>query len=285
MTRSTSFNDWLRHATAPVEAVLLDIDGVLLNSKRRLPGSRKLVDILTARGLAYLLVTNDGNHSTEEKAGRLQEAGLPISRDHIVSCGHAIAPLVHASGLDGQLFFVMGDTGTPCYAETAGLQVTRDLRQLKRCAGVIVGEENYEWEPVINAVINYFIDRPAAPLIIPNPDEFYPAPELTIHVAAGGIGRFMQRVLDTYGVPLAPTYLGKPYPPVFQLAHDKLMKMAGRPIASQKIVMVGDNLSADIAGGKAMGYTTALMLSGVTSAASLETAGPDEIPDMVFEGL
>ena len=284
MNRRPSLNDWLEHSAA-IEALLLDIDGVLLSTRRRLPGSRTLVKLLNTGGLPYLLITNDGNHSIEEKSSRLQAAGLPIGRDHIVSCGHAIAPLVQAGGLSGQLFFAMGDTGTPCYAKAAGLQITRDLQRLDQCAGVIIGEENYPWEPVINAVTNYFIDRPQAPLIIPNPDHFYPGPELKIHVAAGGVGRFIQQILKAYGIAICPTYLGKPYAPVFQLAHDKLMTLAGRSIAPDQILMVGDNLSADIAGGRAMGYRTALLLTGVTSPASIDNAAPDERPDMVFERL
>ncbi len=284
MIRRPSLNVWLEQ-TGAIEALLLDIDGVLLSTRRRLPGSRALVKLLDAGGRPFLLITNDGNHSIEEKAGRLQAAGLPVGQDQIVSCGHAIAPLVQSSGMRGQLFFAMGDTGNPCYAGAAGLEVTRDLQRLNQCAGVIIGEENYPWEPVINAVTNYFIDRPQAPLIIPNPDHFYPGPELKIHIAAGGIGRFIQQILKAYGITISPTYLGKPYAPVFRLAHDKLIKRAGRAIASDKILMVGDNLSADIAGGRAMGYRTALLLTGVTSPASLENAGPDELPDMVFDRL
>ncbi len=186
-------------------------------------------------------------------------------------------------GLAGKRFYAMGDTGVPCYAEAAGLSIARDLRQLQDCDGVVIGEEHYDWEPVINAVVNYFIDHPQAPLIVPNPDEFYPAIPLKIHIAAGGVARFIQQVLKTFGMDVSPIYLGKPYTPIFQLAHKELERQLGHKIPPDKVVMVGDNLAADVAGGQSMGYRTALLLTGVTTQSTLKNS--KLIPDMLFKAL
>ena len=248
-----------------------------------MPGSRRLLEFLRKRALAFILLTNDGNHSPWEKARRLNQAGLTIAPSHIVSCGHAIGPLVRSRGLAGKRFFAMGDTGRPCYAKNAGLRITRDLRRLHRCDGVIIGEEHYDWEPVINAVVNYFIDHPQAPLIVPNPDEFYPAVKLKIHIAAGGVGRFIQQVLKTFGIDITPVYLGKPFPPIFHLAHENLERQLGHKISPDKVVMVGDNLGADVAGGRCMGYRTALLLTGVTAQSTLKRS--KLIPDIVLDAL
>ncbi len=283
MTPLPSLHSWLDHSIDEFEAVVLDIDGVLLNDGRRLPGSQRLFNLLQHRHMPYLLLTNDGNHSVEEKVARLNHAGLPVTSEQIVSCGHAIAPLVQAQGLGNRLFFAMGDIGTPCYAQTAGLVVTRELDELKRCAGIIIGEEHYHWESVINAVVNFLIDHPQAPLVVPNPDEFYPMAELKIQIAAGGVARFMQQVLKAYGQTITPIYLGKPYAPIFRLAQARLAHQTGRTIAPQKILMVGDNLAADICGGLNMGYRTALMLTGVTSPSAL--AKSDIKPELVFDQL
>lgn len=263
--------------------MLLDIDGVLLNGRRRLPGSRQFLQRLYRCSTPFLLLTNDGNHSTREKAARLRRAGLDISPDQIISCGHAIAPTVQTMGITGALFFVMGDTGVPCYAESAGLKVTRDVNRLPDCSGVIIGEENYDWEPVINAVVNFLIDHPQAPLIVPNPDQFYPGQRLKIHIAAGGVGRFIEQIAGSYGIAITPIYLGKPHQPIFILAREALAKRLNRPIDPQKILMVGDNMAADIVGGIESGYSTALMLTGVTPLSVLDQQ--EKLPDMVFKAL
>jgi NagD protein len=276
-------NRWFEARIADFDAVLLDIDGVLLNNKRRMPGSKRLLHLLMQGAKPFVLLTNDGNHSTREKADRLIGAGLAVAPEQIISCGHAIGPAVEARNLTGERFFAMGDTGTPCYARAGGLHITRNIAELHKCKGVIIGEENYDWEPVINAVINYFIDHPNAPLIVPNPDEFYPGPKLKIHVAAGGIGRFIQRVLQAYGMEIDPIYLGKPHADIFRLAQKTLEASSGLVLTPQRILMIGDNMAADICGAHAMGYATSLLLTGVTRWETL----PDfnVIPDMVFEAL
>ncbi len=279
-----AFNSWLEQHTEDIEALCLDIDGVLLKGGRKLPGSRRLIDMLNQKGLAYVLLTNDGNHSPQEKTDRLNRAGLTaIGPQHIISCGHAIKTQADTLGLAGRQFFVMGDTGTPCYAEAAGLKVTRRLEQLHACQGVIIGEAHYDWESVINAVVNYYIGNGQAPLIVPNPDEFYPAAESKIHIAAGGVARLIQRALKEYGMDINPIYLGKPYPPIFQLAHQRLEQRLASPLSPEKVMMVGDNLSADIAGGQNMGYRTTLLLTGVTIHSAMRRH--QVLPDMVFNGL
>lgn len=283
MTPKPSLIKWLDQHGAQLDAALLDIDGVLLNGKRRLPGSRRLLERLYQGDTPFLMLTNDGNRSPTEKADRMIGAGLTVTPDQIVSCGHAIAPLVRNMKIAGASFFVMGNTGVPCYAEEAGLVVTRDLNKLQECSGVIIGENNYDWQPVMNAVVNYFIEHPEAPLIVPNPDAFYPGQQLKIHIAAGGVGRFMKNILRSYGITIKPIYLGKPHAPIFRLAQDKLEQRSKRTMVPQKILMVGDNIAADIAGGLASGYTTALLLTGVTP---LSAAHHHEIiPDMVFNTL
>jgi HAD superfamily hydrolase (TIGR01450 family) len=283
MIHAPSLNTWLDRHGDGIEAVCLDIDGVLLKGRHRLPGSRRLLDLLNKKRIPFVLLTNDGNHSTREKAERLTVTGLNIVPRQIISCGHAIGLPVQSMGMKGRRFFIMGDTGVPCFAEAAGLEVTRDPEQLRSCAGVIIGEEHYDWEAVINAVVNYFIDCPQAPLIVPNPDEFYPASKLKIHIAAGGVARFIRQVLKAYGVDIAPIYLGKPFAPIFQMALQNLTRQLGRSPAPAKVMMVGDNLTADIAGGRQMGFKTALLLTGVTVAGSLEKS--DILPDMVVETL
>jgi 4-nitrophenyl phosphatase len=66
-----------------------------------------------------------------------------------------------------------------------------------------------------------------------------------------------------------PVCVGKPEPRFFQAA----MGLLGVPADS--VLVVGDSLTADIAGGRAAGARTALMLTGVTTALPAET-GPSE---------
>ena len=52
---------------------------------------------------------------------------------------------------------------------------------------------------------------------------------------------------------------------------------------TKKTLLVGDSLSTDVAGGKKAGYSTALVLSGVTKKTDL---GNNEItPDFILENI
>ena len=277
------FSEWLDAHPHGLDALVLDVDGVLLLAKEATPGSRELLARLRADGLPFLLLTNDGDHSPSEKAATLQSCGLEIQATEIVSCAHGLRAIAKEHDCGGALFYVMGNLGTPCYAEAAGLRTTRDPADLPRCRGVIVGEDNYDWEPVINAVVNFFIAHPEALLITPNPDEYYPDGRGGIRLAAGSVARLIQRALATYGRPKAPRFLGKPHAPIFHTAHGRLERVAGKPIAKNRVLMIGDNLDSDVAGASAFGYRTAIVLTGITTPEMLADAALT--PDWVWRGL
>ena len=277
------FIDWLDDHPRDLDAIVLDVDGVLLLAKEATPGSRELLTRLRADGLPFLLLTNDGDHSPVEKAATLQACGLEIQATEIVSCAHGLGTVAKEHGCEGELFYVMGNLGTPCYAEAAHLRTTRELAELPRCRGVIVGEDNYDWEPVINAVVNFFIAHPEALLVTPNPDEYYPDGRGSIRLAAGSVARLIQRALATYGRLKAPLFLGKPHGPIFQTAHRRLERGVGRAIAKNRVLMIGDNLESDVAGASAFGYRSAIVLTGITTPAMLADASLT--PDWVWPGL
>ena len=69
---------------------------------------------------------------------------------------------------------------------------------------------------------------------------------------------------------------GKPERHLFEMA----LEAIGRP---GRVAMIGDRVSSDVAGGKAAGLATILVLSGTTNRAEAEAAEPR--PDHVVESL
>lgn len=274
---------WLEENLQGLDALVFDIDGVWLIDNSLVPGSLELMAALRREKILFSLLTNDANHSTSEKSQSLNQCGLEISHEEIVSCGDGLKGFVSSHQLGEQTFFAMGDLGKPCFGEKAGLLITRELDQLPLCKGVIIGEDNYDWERVINSVVNYFIERPESLLIVPNPDEFYPKTAGKIQIAAGGIARFIQRVLKTYGISLEPVYLGKPYEPIFKHNHLQLEKRFGNTIDRRRVLMIGDHLTSDIAGANRFGYRSALLLSGLTNKHHVERSRIK--PELLFKAL
>ena len=73
-----------------------------------------------------------------------------------------------------------------------------------------------------------------------------------------------------------PTVAGKPEPYIYEVARSLLSDR-------HRVAIVGDDLEADIAGGKRAGLTTILVLSGTTSAQALAAAAVE--PDLVVDDL
>lgn len=251
-------------------------------------GAAEMLEWLNAIAFPYLLVTNDANHSHEEKSESLCRAGLDISPATIVSAGDVVAQVAREHALIGRTIFVMGDLGKPDYAEAAGIRVTRDIARLPACSGVIVGEDNYDWQPTFNAVINFFINHPEAPFIVPNPDVYWPDGRNGIAIGAGGKAGFIVSVLEDYGITVCPQYLGKPYGAVFEYARSRIGELRDTEgIAPGRIVMVGDSLKGDVRGANRAGYFSVLVLTGITVEAQLARLGedPEMVPRMIVENL
>jgi HAD superfamily hydrolase (TIGR01450 family) len=283
-----SFAAWWERHRDGFDGILFDIDGTLIAGRHALSGAAALIAHLRAAGIPFLLLTNDGNHSPEEKSATLAKAGLGLGPDDILSCGHALAPHVARHGLAGQRFYALGDLGVPDYAERAGLQTVREPREIGRCAGVIVGEGIYDWQANIGAALNFFIRHPERPLLVPNPDSYWPnGPDGEIGVGAGGKARFLCQILRDYGIRKQPVYFGKPYPAVFRLACRRLQERADsrHRFSPGRILMVGDSLASDIKGANRAGLVSALVLTGITTLVHLRAAQPACRPQLVFAAL
>jgi 4-nitrophenyl phosphatase len=103
-----------------------------------------------------------------------------------------------------------------------------------------------------------------------NPDVTFPH-ELGELPGAGATLAFIQAATG-----VAPIVIGKPGPIMF----DEAIQRLGSTTADTAVV--GDRLNTDIAGGKAAGLTTILLLSGISTAA--EAANGTQ-PDYIFADI
>jgi HAD superfamily hydrolase (TIGR01450 family) len=240
---------------------------------------------LRDRGVPFLLLTNDGCNSPAEKVDYLERGGLSFAIDELVSSSHALEELVQEKEWQGRTFFVMGALGDPCYARDAGLQTTRDLGVLATggCQGVLVGEKSYDWEHVIAGVFNFLVRHPHAPVVVPNPDVYFPVKGGRLHPASGATVGFVQFLCQTHGFEVEPIFLGKPYAPIFKHAQHVVEKRLGHSVPPDRLFMLGDSLASDIRGGCGYGIRTGLMLTGITTPKML--AASEVRPELVFASL
>lgn len=283
-----SFREWLDKNYSDIDAIFFDIDGTLISGRTVLVGAKEIIHKFNTNNFPYLLLTNDGNHSVKEKSQMTSSAGLSISPSHFISCSMALKTYADKNSLHGAKFFVMGDLGKPCFAEQALLRVERNPKLIRDCYGVIVGEGIYDWQSAFFAVLNFFLKKPEAPLLVPNPDSYWPnGSKGDIGIGAGAKARFICMLLKEYGLRKNPVYFGKPYKLIYDFAFKKLSELYpehGR-FNKKKLIMLGDSLRSDIRGGRKFGIKTGLLLSGITKKDQLKKIPPSLTPDFVFEHL
>lgn len=282
-----TFMEWWQHEGGGIRAALFDIDGTLISAGKALPGAEAALELLRRKNLPFFLLTNDGNHSVEEKSMLLANAGLHVSPGEIVSCAMALGGFAVETSSHGKRYFVLGELGVPCFAERAGLRVCRNAEEIDSCAGVIVGEGCYNWQDHISAALNFFIRHPDRPMLVPNPDSYWPGRvKGEFGIGAGAKARFICGLLAEMGISFSPIYLGKPYPVIFGFAMGRLRRhFSLEGLLPSEVVMVGDSLNSDIAGANAVGMPSALVLSGITSRAQAQAASETRRPRMIFNGI
>ncbi|MHB9138120.1 MAG: HAD-IIA family hydrolase [Victivallaceae bacterium] len=288
MLNTMKFLEWWQNERKNFDAIMFDIDGTLISGLHLLNGADVLLEQLRREHFPFYLLTNDGNHSTQEKSVIADKAGLKVSPDEIVSCGMAILHFAEHQNAAGKTFFVMGDLGQPCYAEDAGLKVCRNVKQISSCSGVIVGEGFYDWQENINAVFNFFIKNPGMPLLVPNPDSYWPNGRRgEFGIGAGGKARFICGILEEMGIIVSPIYLGKPYSAIYEYTVELLKERFGLPgdLNYNRILMLGDSLKSDIKGANILGMKSGLMLTGITSAEQAGQAQGELKPDFIFYSI
>lgn len=282
-----TFSQFYRKNIDKTDAVLLDIDGTVLNGPKAIGDSPAFIDELRSNDTPFFFLTNDGNHSLEEKCSFLRRCGVRAEPDEIVSCSSAIAKVAVDNNFAGKKFFILGELGNPSFAVNAGIIECRNAAEIDECAGVINGEGLYDWQSHMEAVLGYFIDHPDAPYIVPNPDSYWPnARTGKFGVGAGGQARFITGLLNEMGINIKLQYLGKPYPGIYDYTIDRLKKRhPDRKIELKRIFAVGDYLNSDIRGANNYGITSVMVLSGVSKFSHIAAAPSDCKPQLVFDRL
>lgn len=242
---------------------LLDIDGVLVRGGKALPGAKEALEELRKRG-PVLLLTNNSTKSRAGTAKRLMEAGIPAKAEEVLPSSFVAAKFLRGEFGPVRYWFI-GESGIPEEMEALG--------------HILVGPEEAEWLVVgMDRNLSYEKLSQAlrallrgARLLATNEDPTFPTPEGLVPGAGAVVG-----ALRGMGFP-PEIVVGKPSPIAFRVA---LNLLGFHP---EEVLMIGDRLDTDVAGAKALGMDTALVLSGVTSREDL--LGAKNKPTFVAEDL
>jgi 4-nitrophenyl phosphatase len=251
-----------------INSLIIDMDGVLWRDSSPIGNLASIFQRIRERGWKFVFATNNGTKSPEQYMEKLAEFGVDVEPWQVITSALGVAQMIKGKIPDGAPVFVIGGDGVKIALEEQGFEIA-SVETAEAAQAVVMG---------IDLEINFakmreatLLVRRGVPFYATNPDKTFPTPRGEIP----GAGAWISVIVTATGV--EPTFAGKPFP--------FLMEMALERLGTQKeeTLVVGDRLETDIAAGQAVGCSTALVLSGVSTQAQAEAWTP--APSLIVEDL
>jgi len=236
--------------------VCCDLDGVIWRGEIAIPGSADAVRSLRDRGHRVVFLTNNSNLTAEQYLTKLGRVGIEADGVDIASSADAAAELLSHELSPGARILVCGGDGVRAALENVDLEPV----ETGNAEAVVVGwHREFDFAALDRAASAV---RGGARFVATNVDATYPTPDGLLP----GNGALVAAVSTASGS--SPEVAGKPEAPMAAMVRRRF---------GHRGVMIGDRASTDGALATALGWTFALVLSGVTTRAG--GPGEESIPD------
>jgi glycerol 3-phosphatase-2 len=246
------------------DALLLDLDGTVYAGQDVVPGA---LAALQGSAQRLLYVTNNASRTPSAVAAHLTELGLPTTAADVVTSAQSAARLLGERLEPGAAVLVVGAPALVEEVIAVGLVPVRESDPTP--AAVVQGHSpDTGWTALAEATVAI---RAGAVWVATNTD-------LTLPSARGllpGNGSMVAVVRSA--TDHDPVVAGKPARPLMEDALDR--SGATAPL------VVGDRLDTDIAGARAVGARSLLVLTGVSTPMELLRAPEEQRPDLVAADL
>lgn len=246
------------------DCLLLDLDGTVFRGDQATVGA---VDTLAGVEARTLYVTNNASRSPAEVADHLIALGFTASSGDVVTSAQSAARLLAAQLPSGAGVLIIGTESLAAEVRNVGL---RPVRQWSDAPEAVVQGHSPQtgWAELSEAALAI---RSGALWVAANVDRTLPS-ERGLLPGNGSMVAALRTATDR-----EPQVAGKPAP---TLLNDALSR--GQ---FDNALVVGDRLDTDIAGANAAELPSLLVLTGVSSAADMVFAIPEERPHFVADDL
>jgi HAD superfamily hydrolase (TIGR01458 family) len=246
-----------------IEGALLDIDGTILDGGAAIPGAADALAQIKNQGVAVLLATNTSRKSRGDVAASLRSAGILAEERDIFSSVLAAATKLHADEVR-RIFPLL----TPAaLADLNSFELTENHPEV-----VLIGDMGKLF--TFDLLNQAFLHLRAGSRLVAAQKNRYWKSEQGIQIDAGAFVAALEYAAETKA-----DVMGKPAPAFFQNAARLLQK------PPRSLLVVGDSLDSDVAGGRAAGMKTVLVRTGLYDEKKLENTPPRERPDFVVDSV
>jgi glycerol 3-phosphatase-2 len=227
--------------------VVLDLDGVVYLGEEVVPAAPAALDQVRGLGVRVAFVTNNSYRPPDLVVEKLNRLGVKAAAGEVLTSSQAAVRMLGGrEGLAGVKVLVVGGPGLRQALEEAGARLV-DGPAWRDAEVVAVGfDPELTYAKVRDATLAI---RAGARFVGSNPDTTLPTPE----GFWPGAGATLALLRAATGV--RPEVAGKP--------ERALLDTAAAAIGPGPYLMVGDRADTDLDGAHRLGWSTALVLSGV----------------------
>lgn len=233
--------------------LLFDMDGVLYEGERKLPGAVEVIDWCRNQGIPHRFLTNTTSRPRIALLKKLASMGIEIGVDELITPPVAASEWLvrHVTG-EVALFVSEGT-----HADFEGIALA-DIKSVK-VAAVVVGDLGAGWDFLTyNRVFRLLMENPDAPLVALGMTRYWQAEEgLRLDV-----GPFVKGL--EYATGREAVVMGKPAAAFYHAALSQLHADAAETL------MIGDDIHGDIDGAQNTGIRGVLVNTGKFRPADLE---------------
>jgi len=249
------------------DALLLDLDGTVYRGSNPVDGAEQAIRAAREAGVTVRFVTNNASRTPQAVAEHLNNLGIPAKPDEVSTSAQAAAAMLTSRVREGAEVLILGTEALAAEAESRGYQPVR--KASNNVAAVLQGlSQQLTWQDLAEACIAI---RAGALWIASNIDPTLPT-ERGLLPGNGALVTALKVATDT-----EPLVAGKPARPLM----DEAIQAAG----AVKPLAVGDRLDTDIEGATNAGIDALLVLTGVTTPATLLAAPTNQRPQYVANDL
>ena len=248
-----------------MQAILLDVDGVLHVSGEAIPGAPEALRQLRESGCRIRLVTNNTTRSRSALASELRSLGFDVGEDEIETTPRAAARVLAGKR-------VLALTVAAIHADLEeGVELVGESAEAVVVGGADESEETarvFAYENLNRAFAEL---RAGARLVALHKNAWWQTargPLLDSGAYVAGL---------EYAAGVEAEVVGKPTGAYFEAA------LAGLGADPEETVMVGDDVDSDVGGAKAAGLGAILVRTGKFREEALESA--ERKPDAVVDSI